>query len=71
MERTYRLENLPRNLRRILAAEGIKQTQFARMTGLDPGNMSRIINGQRTLMADSLIAIKNALPNTTFEELLR
>jgi len=70
-ESEMHLENLGKNLKKELAKRQTNQTKFAQLAGLNAGNISRIIRGQRKMHVQTLILLLKALPGMTAEDLLK
>ena len=63
-------KNIGRNLKFIMEALEINQSELAEKTGLTPAAISQIINGNRLPSLDSMIAILEVIP-TNFERLCK
>ena len=58
------------NIRRIIDAKGIKQKAVASRAGYSEKTFSAMMNGRRTIKADDILKIANALsvePNALFQ----
>ena len=63
-------KNIGRNLKFIMEALEINQSELAEKTGLTPAAISQIINGNRLPSLDSMVAILEVIP-TNFERLCK
>lgn len=65
-----RVESFASNLRRLLSARNISQTQLAHLCGLSQAILSKYLRGRATPTAQSIIAISTAL-SVSADELFR
>lgn len=71
MAKNLKPKNFPKNLKSLMAKEGVMQSEMCRKSGLSKAAMSQILAGRRSPSLKSVCKILKALPSVDFYKLVQ